>query len=195
MSEEKIILLDSPEAAEYKSVTLTGWWSSTGGFYGDKADSEYLARHEGCTHKKCECGEIHQKYRLCTNCSEKQKIKRYESMKFKEWDEVTPVYSESEDRYFYNPDEIQEYLDDYPNDDGDSVTSKDLRLILCDRVKLPTVDEDYFMDNAPEGFELEDMASPEFMAALEELNEIIDKEETCKTWEPGEFRTEYLGCD
>lgn len=189
---EEIILPDSPETAEYK--TITGWFSRNGKFYGDRQDSEQLARLEGSTHCKCECGKIHRKYNLCSTCSEKVKLRHYESMPFKEWDETTPVYSESEDRYFYSSDEIDDYLEDYTNDDGEKVTGKDLRLILCDRVTLPTIDEDYFMDNAPEGYELEDMVSKKFMLELKRFNKKIQSEQV-NAWEPGEFRTEYLGCD
>lgn len=180
MSEERIILADSPEAAEYR--TVTGWVSRHGHFFGE---AEGAARYNGSTHQKCDCGEIIAKNSYCRLCSDKHRIDKYSIQQFKEWDETTPVYSDSADRYFYSPEEIDDYLSDH-----DDVTASELHLIICKRITLPTVDDDYFMDNAPDGYELEDMVSEDFMEALIELNTLAECEDV-NAWEPGEFRTEY----
>jgi hypothetical protein len=83
MKTEPVVPFDSPEAA--KQVTITGWISSDGRFYGD---NEHLARYAGCTHRKCRtCDNIVEKcYIYCDSCTHKQALERYNALPTKEWD-------------------------------------------------------------------------------------------------------------
>ncbi|CAB4172456.1 hypothetical protein UFOVP935_22 [uncultured Caudovirales phage] len=50
--QEEVVMIDDPQAATL--VTVTGWRSRDGRFYGD---NEHAARWGGCTHVKClACG-------------------------------------------------------------------------------------------------------------------------------------------
>jgi len=58
------VLYASDEAAQL--VTVTGWRSRTGRFYGS---DEHLARWDGCTHQICECGaEMPRGFTKCNTC-------------------------------------------------------------------------------------------------------------------------------
>ena len=51
--QEEVVMIDDPRAATL--VTVTGWRSMDGRFYGD---NEHAARWAGCTHVKClACGK------------------------------------------------------------------------------------------------------------------------------------------
>jgi hypothetical protein len=66
--ENKIILIDSDEAA--KEQTITVWISSNGRIYTD----ELAARYDGCTHRYCiYCGEpCLKRWLSCESCRAKQ---------------------------------------------------------------------------------------------------------------------------
>lgn len=181
MTTEKIILPEDPEAAQYK--TVTGWVSRKGEFYGD---DERLARYVGSTHRKCGCGNIIEKRSWCKPCNKKASSELYMKKPFKEWDGETPLYSESFGEYFFSEDDIINFIEN-----GDApVNPDDLQLVICIPNKPHIIEEDEFMDNLPDNMEsLSDVASPEFMIALEELNAILENEEW--GWTPGNFRTTY----
>lgn len=72
-STEKVVMSDSTEAAQL--VTITGWVSRTGIFYGN---DERIARYAGCTHRPCEtedCGKPTEKtYIYCDDCRHKRDV-------------------------------------------------------------------------------------------------------------------------
>jgi hypothetical protein len=108
MTEEKIIMYDSPEAAE--QITLTGWISKgkDGQFW---YKDEHMARWAGCTHKKCDCGNVMKKsYTMCETCRAKAARERYLKLPFKEWDRVEPVTESWGDKYFFNEEDLIEYM-------------------------------------------------------------------------------------
>jgi hypothetical protein len=146
MSTEKVIHYDSPEAA--KLVTVTGWVSSTGFFYGEKED---MARWAGCTHIKCrKCGTPTEKaWTACQACRHKGEIERYEALKKEKWDLATPLYSDSHDKYFFDFGELVDFLRDLLADD-ESITVDDLRLKICKPNMPREIDGDHFSDDMPE---------------------------------------------
>ena len=80
MSETVKIRYDSPDAAQ--QVTVTGWQSRDGRFYGN---DEHLARWAGCTHLICACGaEMEKGYNICKTCRRKADAEQYEAMPFME---------------------------------------------------------------------------------------------------------------
>lgn len=140
---ENIILPDSPLAAERKSVT--GWVSRDGYFYGDGPSNERTARYAGSTHSQCsDCGAICQKvYTKCEACRDKAALARFLAMPRAPWDGEQMVYSEARDRYYNEPDDAEEELEE-------GETLEDLRLILCAPNRARPLDEDYFVDAMPD---------------------------------------------
>ncbi len=146
MSTKTEVHYDSPDAA--KRVTLTGWVSSTGFFYGN---DEHLARWAGCTHVKCkQCGAPTEKmWTACEACRHKNDIDRYDALKKEKWDGATPLYSDAHDKYFFDFDELVDFLRDLLVDDK-SITVDDLRLKLCKPNMPREIDVDHFSDDMPE---------------------------------------------
>jgi len=115
------VLYASDEAAQL--VTVTGWRSRTGRFYGS---DEHLARWDGCTHQICECGaEMPRGFTKCNTCIEKDRLAKYEAMPFQEWDGATPLTLFDDDDYFFDQEEVEQYCED--ND----LQLSDLRLVIC----------------------------------------------------------------
>lgn len=173
MNASKIVMFDSDEAAH--KVTVTGWVSRLGHFYGD---DERGARYQGCTHAPCStCGEPAERgYTACASCRHKNKIARYDAMPRKEWDGTACLYSESADRYFNDMDEIEYFLED----DGGDIEG--LRLIICEPLTGRQLDHDYFCDELAEDGELPD----DLAEAVDVFNKAIIAAGTL-SWTPGKY--------
>lgn len=176
MNDEKVIHYDSPEAA--KRVTLTGWVSSTGFFYGE---DEHLARYAGCTHVKCKkCGAPVEKMWLsCESCRRKADIEQYDALEKKTWDGITPLYSDSHDKYFFDFDELVDFLRDLVYEDK-SITVDDLRLKFCKPNKPREVGYDHFCDDMPED---RDDLPKEIFEAIEAFNAVM-RSQPPLSWSP-----------
>jgi len=178
MTKTKEIMYDSPEAA--KKVTVTGWVSTDGRFWGN---DEHMARWSSCTHMTCECGDKYERmYTMCPSCREKKSIQKYNARPFKEWNGDV-VYADSCDEYFCSEEEIEEYCEEY------EVFPKDMRFIICEAVEARGVDEDYWYDDLPDDQTIGDV-SPEIAKALELLNNTIRDQKAILSWYPGKFRTD-----
>lgn len=174
---EKIILIDSPEAATYRT-DVGGWVSRNGRFYGDGRAAEYSARWAGCTHVTCtDCGAVIERdFFRCDKCQGTRAEKRYLARQTRRWDGVTPLYSEVVDRFFSDQDELNDYCEEY------ECTPASLRLLLCKGEWLSSIDPDYWADELPEDREL----PPAVEAALRELNQAIN-EVGPMSWGPTEY--------
>lgn len=176
-TEEKIIMYASPESAELK--TVTGWVSSTGRFWGK---DEHMARWEGCTHTLCECGKMMpiRSYTICEDCRAKKWRETYNSYKFEVWDFKEVVYDHISDKYFFDVDQLEEYLEE------EEINPQDLQLVICEPNNLYALNYDYWNDCLTDDQDLP-----------KELEELIKKvNEFCKghgpiSWSPGKIRTEY----
>lgn len=163
-----IVMRDSPEAAQLK--TVTGWVSRQGQFFGD---DERTARWAGCTHEICAgCGQVIERG-WCKSCREKSDLERWMAAERKEWDGTTPLYSDAYDKYFFddNPEEFAE-------DKG--VELDDLRLYICVPQYGRTIEPDYFDDELPEDGELPDS----ILNAMATLNQAIHDAGPL-SWRPG----------
>lgn len=177
MKEEKIILDSSNEAAQLK--TVTGWVSSTGRFFTD----ERLARYDGSTHSACECGNLMKRsWTKCDSCRSVSNQEKYKAMPFKEWDMKTPLVIFYDDKYFFDADEIEEYLEEH------ELKDEDLQLVICEPNYLSTIDSGNWEDVLPVDGDGE--LPKEVEKALGELNKIIEKAEPI-SWSEGKYRTEY----
>ena len=179
MGSETKIMYSSDEAAKY-TTNLSGWVDRNGFFFGE---DEHIARYSGCTHRVCEeCEEVEviKGYIKCPSCIEKGKIERYGKKITKEWDGLTPVYSDAADLFFFEEEDLINHLEDT----GDSPDS--LRLVLCTPVKFQEFDEDVFCDELAEDQELPEKLT----AALDVLNKVI-RDLPASSWEPSKHAVTY----
>lgn len=176
--EKKPILYDSPEAASLQ--TVTGWVDSNGRFWGKY---EHMARLSGCTHKKCECGNIISKDRIkCSTCYDKEDYDDYMKLPFKEWDGIEYVYSRRLDKYFFHGvEELEEYLID---EEIEEVS--DLKLVFLKAEFYNKVKSDYWDGVIPEDSDIPE----ELQKALDELNKVVELLPVASYY-PGNIRTEY----
>ncbi len=153
----KIIMRDSPEAAQLK--TVTGWVSRHGQFFGD---DERTARWAGCTHEVCSgCSAVIDRG-WCRSCREKSDLEKWLKAVREEWDGTTPLYSEAYDKYFFDED-AEEFADD------EEVTLDDLRLYICVPQYGRSIEDEYFCAELPEDGEVPDGIGE----AMDKLNEAI----------------------
>ena len=175
---EQIILYTDEEAA--KLITITGWVSRNGRFFGE---NEQSARYDGCTHKQCDCGSPMTKgWTKCENCRSKSSQDKYASYEYKEWDGVTPVCIFGDDTYFFGSDEIDDYLEEH------ELQYKDLHLVLCKPNYAKHIYSEYWEDIFAEDGDI----PTELQKKLDELNKYIDTLEPI-SWSPSNIRTEYKG--
>jgi hypothetical protein len=176
--EKKIILDTSDEAA--KLVTVTGWVSSDGRFWGK---DERAARYAGCTHSTCECGKLMERaYTKCEDCRHKADIERYNKLPFKEWDGDESVYSHACDKYFFNEEDLVEYCEE------NEIEPQELRLVICEQNNYNEVESDYWADIMPDDGDGD--LPKELQKALDNLNSVIHTLPPCSYY-PGKIRTEY----
>lgn len=173
MKDEQI-LYSSDRAAKYVT-NISGWVDSKGRFWGN---DEHMARYSGCTHIDCkDCGKPIpvRGYTICSDCREKKNIERYNAMPCIEWDGETPVYSQSDNQYFFDEDELRDYTEDH------QCSIDSLRLVICKPNEFRLIDYYYFSDELPEDAELPE----EIEMAIDELNMVISRQPPV-SWSPGE---------
>lgn len=176
----KEVVLDTDDGiAEYKT-NIEGWVGKDGRFYGKDKN---LAIYANSTHKKCENGHIYSRgWVNCNICEEAKRPSKYMQLKFKEWDEVTPLNIYMTDKYFFNKDEVYYYMND------EEVEMDELELVICDPNYLSPIDEDIWEDVLPEDMDLKDVTNKEFLIKLSELNDMINEHEPV-SWNGGNYRT------
>jgi hypothetical protein len=178
MKDEKQIIYDSPEAASYRT-NIEGWVSSFGRFWGM---DEHMARWEGCTHQRCNCGNLMSKnYTKCDDCIEKGNRERYNALPVKEW-EGEFLYSHSADKYFFNDDDVMEYLEEEETD------FNSLRMVVCEPNYLGTIELD--SSEFPEDQEYEDVVDKSLRDMVDALNLKI-REHKPISYSPGKVRVTF----
>lgn len=174
------VLITSDEAAKFVT-NIEGWVDRHGRFWGK---DEYIARWSGCTHVLCkDCGMIIPKegFTVCGDCREAKAVERYKLREQKQWDGQTPLYSEVADEYFFDGDSLQYYLED------SECTIQDLRLVICDPVKLSEITDEFFCEDLPEEGEV----PSDVLDAMDELNRVI-QEQGPVSWVPGKYAVEEV---
>ena len=173
-------MYDSPEAATYRT-DIEGWVSSSGCFYGKQEES---ARYAGCTHLKCECGNIMKRgWNKCDECRNKAAIERYDAFPFREWDRKEPVCTWDGGRYFFNEDEIISFMED-----EEEYGRTEIDLLICEPNPWRQIDYDYWSDGFAENDDGE--LPKELEDKIKEINRIIKKLPP-QSWSPGKIRTKY----
>lgn len=174
--EKEIIVLDTSDEAA-KKVTVTGWLSRDGIFWGN---DERAARYSGCTHKRCECGNLMERHWLiCETCRHKNARKKYMSLPFREWS-GEPVCTRDGSNYFFDEDSLAEYC--FEND------LTEIELLFCEENKWRPVCGDYWSDDMPSDSDGE--LPQELQDALDNLNNVI-KNLPAQSYSPGKIRTTY----
>lgn len=191
-NKDGIIKYDSDEAATFKTH-ISGWVNRHGQFYGE---NEHLARWSGCTHLECStegCTTLVEVrgYTTCDKCREKNAEDKYFSLDVVEWNGSFPVYSHTFDEYFFDGDQLDDYLQDVYSEQG---TVDNPRMVLCRPVLWRSLDTEYFTDDMYEDCEAPD----ELAKAVDELNKVIEnlnKNKTSIAWEPDIYRVNFtMGC-
>lgn len=175
MSQDKVIMFESADAAELK--TVTGWVSSSGRFWG--AD-EAMARFDGATHRQCKNNPDHPIHKVrgyCHACHEERRAEFFTKMPFKDW-EGEPLVIFDDDRYFFDEDSLMDYLLD------EEIDVNELRLCICEPNMPREIEpDDIFCDDLPEDGEIRD---DDLLAAFELLNEMIRKSGPL-SWSEGKY--------
>lgn len=175
METKELIVLDTDESAA-KLITVTGWVSRHGRFFGDKEES---ARYDGCTHKSCDCGNSMTKgWTKCDFCRSKSAAERYKALPFKEWDWAVPVCDD--EKYFFSAEEIDEYLEEH------DLKPEDLSLVICTPNYFKEITSEYWEEILTEDGEI----PGELQDKLDEFNKFIATLAPI-SWSPSKIRTEY----
>jgi len=172
--ENKIILMDSPEAAT--ETTITAWKSASGHIY----TNEHVARYEGCTHRKCEyCGEpCLKRWSACESCRAKRIKEAFMALPVVEWSGKYPICLYNTYQYFFEYDDLKDYCEE------NEIDKKDLMLVLCEPVELRTLDYDFFEDCLADEQEL----PKEIENAIDEFNAKIAAYPHALSWVPAKKR-------
>jgi hypothetical protein len=174
MKQEKVVLITDDEAA--KQVTVTGWVSRHGRFYGD---AERSARWDGCTHIVCACGAPQEKgYTHCQACRDKRDRERWEAMPVVDWDGETPLVCYRSDEWFFNTDQLVEHCEDNEIEIGD------LMLVNGAPIYARQIDEDYWSDDLAEDCEL----PKPIRDALNQFNAAVAAYKEPLSWHMGKYR-------
>lgn len=132
---QEVVMYDDPTIVTFhESLTIKGWVSRTGRFFGEGPTAEHSARYEACTHKTCACGKVMEKYyTTCRACRSRKTRETYLTFP-EEIDWSYPICSYNDDKFFFHEEELWQYCDD-----NESVPS-DLQLMTCSPQHLPEFD-------------------------------------------------------
>lgn len=171
MKGEFVVMYDSPEAA--RPHTMEGWISRTGRFYQDESS----ARYDGCTHRPCsKCGAPAKKsWLVCDACRTIGDGERFEALPTALWDGRQMLYSESKDRFYSDPSDAEDDLDE-----GEGLES--LRLVLCEPQYTHLLELDDLQDVLPDDDDVPD----ELIAAIDTFNAATSG--LVLSWAPGKTR-------
>jgi hypothetical protein len=175
---EAVVMFDSAEAASYRT-DIKGWVSRDGQYYGNDSGAERTARWAGCTHQRCECGNVFERGRVrCNSCQAKLDTEKYYALPMVEWDGITPVCVFDDDRFFFDEDGLLDFMMECRDDARAQGCEPEVQIVLCEPGKLHLVDADNWCDDLPEDGELPD----EVATKLEELNDAIRNAPTFSWW-------------
>jgi hypothetical protein len=179
--DKKIVMYESPEAATYVT-NIEGWIDINRRFFGKGEDGEHMARYSSHTHKICECGgKMEKGYTKCPKCRHKSAVERYNALPFKEWDGKDPICTWDGDKYFFNENDLIEYME---YDEDEPMTKIDL--LICDPVNFRHIDLETVAGDTHEDWE----PDKELCDKIDEFNAYL-KTLHPHSWMPGKVRTHY----
>ncbi len=170
-NQDDVVILPEDDAAA-QLVDVSVWKSRCGVLFLD----ERIARWEGATHVRCsKCGAVMRKtwMTLCAVCKVASTKERYNKLEKRSWDGSNPVCTFDDDRYFYSPEEVEEYCYDL------GIKVEDLMLVHCEPRYAFEVDPmDLYGDELPEDGELPE----ELQETFDILNKVISKSKVLLSW-------------
>ncbi|MBC1185575.1 hypothetical protein HII27_07565 [Kluyvera sp. SCKS090646] len=173
---EKIVMMDSDEAASIK--TLTGWVDRHGRFWGD---DEYQARWCGATHRKCKNKPdehpIHSTHGYCEECHRESRQAKFAEIERAVW-AGEPLVLFDDDHYFFDVESLADYCLEH------SVLPRELQLLICEPNYPPEFDiEQHCEEIIPDGGDYYSLPQA-VLDAADALNKAI-KESAAVSWSGG----------
>lgn len=159
---EKIIMMDSDEAASIQ--TLTGWVDRHGRYWGK---DEHMARWSGATHRKCKNKPdehpVHSTHGYCEECHRESRQAAFAKMERVVW-KGEPLVIFDDDQYFFDIESLAEYCLE------NSLLPSELQLVICEPNRPRELDVvDYCDEIIPEGGDYYDIPEA-ILNAVEALN-------------------------
>jgi len=184
MSNDKIIMYNSPEAAEIR--TVTGWFAkgpnvnTKMAFCGDDEQARYM----GCTHTICTtwgCDNIVKKrWIYCDSCKSKITKECYKNLPKGEWKEG-PLALYEGDRFFFSEEDLLEYCED------NGVKPSELMLVTCSPNRFAEFEPGEFWGyDIPENFSAEELIPQEVFELAKQINDIM-RNSPDRVWLPDAF--------
>lgn len=174
---EKIVMMDSDEAASIK--TVTGWVARDGRFWGN---DEHMARWCGATHRKCKNKPdehpIHVINGYCEECRRESRQEKFAQMERAVW-AGEPLVLFDDDTYFFDIESLADYCWD------NSILPCELQLLICEPNYPPEFDiVQHCEEIIPEGGDHNDLPQA-ILDAADALNKAI-KESAPVSWSGGD---------
>jgi hypothetical protein len=143
--------------------------------------NDFPCQSDGCQSR------ISEQYRVrCQPCREALSDTVWSERKRKEWDGEAMIYSDTLDRYFTDPDDAFDYLED----SEDSMES--LRLIVCEPLSKPHFEVSEFLeDYLPDSFDAPLCGSKEINKQVNSYMEELGN----MSWEPGNYALDITDYD
>ncbi|MGM8922553.1 hypothetical protein ACS6O0_06695 [Enterobacter hormaechei subsp. steigerwaltii] len=144
MKTEKIVMMDSDEAASI--LTVTGWVDRQGRYWGS---DEHQARWCGATHRKCKNkpGEhpIHSTHGYCEECHRESRQAKFATFEREVW-AGEPLVIFDDDQYFFDAESLADYCYEH------SLLPSELQLMICEPNYPPEFDlEQHCEEIMPDG--------------------------------------------
>ncbi|UXY09028.1 BREX-1 system adenine-specific DNA-methyltransferase PglX [Kosakonia sp. ML.JS2a] len=176
MNTEKIVMMDSDEAASIQ--TVTGWVDRYGRFWGK---DEVAARWSGATHRKCknkpDQHPIHAKNFWCEICHQEARQKTFDEMEKQVW-KGEPLVIFDDDMYFFDISDLVDYCEEH------NLLPSEIRLVICKPNMPPEIDmNDHLQEIIPDGGDHNDIPE-EIWQAAEALNKAL-RESPAISWSAG----------
>jgi len=153
-------------------------------FWTPATTRDILATHDDCKSCGVEFEKQYSSSRYCSECEFKVSREKYLALPYIEWDGIVPVCIPNSDQYFFDSDEIEDYINEQKDCDPDSPDY--INLLICEPVPLRTLDYEYWSDEMHEDWE----PSKELEEAVKALN-IVIKSQPTQSWLPSNIRTSY----
>lgn len=166
-------VIEYEQAAEQRTQEITGWFCKTcNRFFGS---DEHQARYCHAESFPCKCGKRYSKgWTCCNDCREVNDAARYFKFPEVEWDGETPLAHYSSGRFFFDVDELSEWLNE--ND----FACDDVMLCICEPNNPCEFDlMEYLYDYLPDDKDLVELSG------LNKINDIVNtwiKEQGTLSW-------------
>ena len=174
------IILPEDVKIEYRE-NIKGWVVDDKYYGRDEATAKRIASYDIATHKKREkCGSIISQRSYCQLCSDKSILEKYMNLEEIEWDGTFPITLHDDDKYFFNEDELYDFLEDQEE------PLDYFRFNSCKENYAREIDGDYWCDDLPEDV---DELPDQLEKAMEALNKVAS--ETLLSYSPSNKRLRF----